>query len=106
LVEIRVEDDLGEREMIGNLEDISASGACIQLEVATREGASIEMLCANCRLRGKVRYCRASPLGYDIGVAFDERKSWNLKRFEPKHLLCIETGRREAPAPKSAKAVA
>jgi hypothetical protein len=41
--------------------------------------------------RGKVAYCRYSTLGYDVGVAFNEKGSWNRKRFAPKHLLKIPT---------------
>jgi hypothetical protein len=47
------------------------------------------MICAKCRLRGKVRYCRFAQIGYDVGIAFDQRRTWNRSRFEPKHLLEI-----------------
>ena len=87
LVKVRIEGPAGPREEIANLEDISASGACIQLEAAAMEGADVEMHCANCRLRGRVSYCRFAQTGYDVGIAFDERGSWNRQRFQPKHLL-------------------
>jgi len=87
LVTIRIQDDAGAREEIANLEDISASGACVQLEAATVAGADIEMVCAKCSLKGKVRYCRFAQTGYDVGIAFDKPGSWNLQRFRPKHLL-------------------
>src|ERR1017187_10323223 len=89
LVNVRIQDAAGAREVIANLEDISASGACIQLEAAALEGADVELICAKCRLRGKVRYCRFATLGYDVGIAFDVRRSWNRRRFAPKHLLEI-----------------
>ena len=92
LVTVRIQDAAGAREVIANLEDISASGACIQLEAAALEGADVEMICAKCRLRGKVRYCRFVTLGYDVGIAFDERRNWNRKRFALKHLLEIPAG--------------
>lgn len=98
LVKVRIEDAAGAREETANLEDISASGACIQLEAAALEGADIEMICAKCRLKGKVRYCRFAALGYDVGIAFDKQGSWNRKRFVPKHLLEVPAGRRGAPA--------
>ena len=75
------------KEFIANLEDISPSGACLQLEAALRDGADIEIVCSTCSLRGKVRYCRFVEIGYDVGVAFDEAQSWSRERFEPKHLL-------------------
>jgi hypothetical protein len=31
-------------------------------------------------------------LGYDVGIAFNRRRSWNRKRFAPKHLLEIPAG--------------
>jgi hypothetical protein len=93
LVTVRIQDAAGDREVIANLEDISASGACIQVEAATLEGADVEVICAKCRLKGKVRYCRFAQLGYEIGIAFDEPRSWNRQRFVPKHLLEIPVGK-------------
>jgi hypothetical protein len=75
------------KEFIANLEDISPSGACLQLEAALREGADIEIVCSTYSQRGKVRYCRFVEIGYDVGVAFDERQSWSRERYEPQHLL-------------------
>ena len=49
-------------------------------------------MCWKCRLRGKVRYCRFAQIGYDVGIAFDERQSWSRKEFAPKHLLVIPVG--------------
>jgi hypothetical protein len=98
LVKVRIQGAAGAREVTANLEDISASGACIQLEAAAREGSDIEMTCAKCRLKGKVKYCRFATLGYDVGIAFEERGSWNRQRFVPKHLLEIPVGKRGSPA--------
>jgi hypothetical protein len=94
LVTVRVGDAEGPRELVANLEDISPSGACVQMETAVREGADIEILCANCRLKGQVRYCRFTELGYDVGIAFAERKSWNKRRYKPEHLLETPVRRR------------
>ena len=87
LVRVRIDEAGSVREEVANLEDISPSGACVQLETATREGADIEIVCARCRLKGKVRYCRFVEIGYDVGVAFDQPRSWDRRRFTPKHLL-------------------
>jgi len=75
--------------VVANLEDISPSGACVQLEAAIREGAAIEIICSACRLKGKVRYCRFVSIGYDVGISFDERESWVRQQFEPEHLIDI-----------------
>ncbi|MBZ5620613.1 MAG: PilZ domain-containing protein [Acidobacteriia bacterium] len=76
-------------EAVANLEDISPSGACVQLEAAIREGTDIEIVCANCRLQGKVRHCRFVEIGYDVGVEFEPRRAWDRRRFEPDHLLDV-----------------
>ena len=90
LVKIQIHTD-GEphTETVANLEDISPSGACLQLEVAVRKGADIDIVCSRCRLKGKVKYCRFVETGYDVGVCFQESESWSRERFEPKHLLDV-----------------
>ena len=87
LVKVRLQDAAGTREEVANLEGISRSGACVQLEAAAAEGSDIEVICARCRLRGKVSYCRFAEIGYDVGIAFTGRERWNIRRFAPKHLL-------------------
>lgn len=87
LVRVRIEDGGGAHEEVANLEDISPSGACIQLEAAAREGADVEVFCGQCRLKGKVRYCRFVEVGYDVGVAFDRPRAWDPREYAPKHLL-------------------
>lgn len=79
-------------EAIANLEDISPSGACVHLEKAVRLGADIEIVCSTCKFKGKVRNCRYAEGGYDVGVAFDQARAWETSRFEPAHLLAVETG--------------
>jgi hypothetical protein len=93
LVQVRIEDAGIVLEGTGNLEDISPSGACIQLDAAAREGSDVEIICAQCKLRGKVRYCRFVEIGYDIGIAFEQPQSWQPERFTPRHLLQLPTRR-------------
>jgi hypothetical protein len=85
-------EDQTEQEAIANLEDISRSGACVQLDEAVRLGADIEIVCSTCRFKGKVRNCRYAGSRYDVGVAFDHPGAWDASRYEPAHLLLIETG--------------
>jgi hypothetical protein len=89
LVTVLFDADDGHHEATANLEDISPSGACVQLETAAKEGTDIEVVCASCRLKGKVRYCRFVGIGYDTGIAFDEPRSWNRKLYTPTHLLDV-----------------
>jgi hypothetical protein len=74
---------------VANLEDISPSGACLQVEEAILAGTDIEILCSRCRLRGKVKYCNFVDTGYQVGVQFSKPKSWSLRRFQPRHFLDI-----------------
>lgn len=80
-------------EAVANLEDISPSGACVQLEEAIRVGTEIEIVCSACRLKGKVRYCRFVEIGYDVGVELVPRAAWDRRRFEPDHLLDVPVKR-------------
>ena len=90
LVTIRVHrDDLPATEWVANLEDISASGACLHSETEIMEGAAIEMITPRCSFKGVVRYCRFVEIGFDIGVSFESRAVWNRDRFEPEHLLDV-----------------
>jgi hypothetical protein len=79
-------------EVVANLEDISPSGALLQLDDALGEGADVELFCSQWRVCGKVRYCRLTEIGYDAGVKFNESGAWDRKRFEPKHLLNVPVG--------------
>jgi hypothetical protein len=82
------------------LEDISPSGACVHLDAAIRLGADIEIVCATCRFKGKVRNCRYAGGAYDVGVAFDQPRAWDASRYQPAHLLPIETGLANLDAPQ------
>jgi hypothetical protein len=79
-------------EVAANLEDISPSGACLQLDEAVRQGAEIELVCCQSRMKGKVRHCRFTEIGYDVGVEFLDREIWSSDQFEPQHLLRIPIG--------------
>ena len=86
LIKIRVEGPQS-RDLTANLEDISASGACLQLEEPLPVDAPVCLLCPRCRLRGKVKYCVHNEIGYFIGVRFLAGQKWSRERYEPKHLL-------------------
>ncbi|HLY19810.1 MAG TPA: PilZ domain-containing protein [Bryobacteraceae bacterium] len=74
-------------ELIANLEDISPSGACLQLDQAVAPGVRITLRLGRRRFRGRVRYCVRNEIGYFAGVQFDRGKKWDRKLYEPKHLL-------------------
>ena len=84
-------------EAVANLEDISPSGACVQLEEAIRVGTDIEIVCSACSLKGKVRYCRFVEMGYDVGVEFEPQAAWDRQQFQPDHLLDVPVKRVKEP---------
>jgi len=71
----------------GNLEDISASGCRLLMEVPISKSTSVEIRCRDHEFRGVVRYCRSTEIGFDIGVQFAQPGAWNRQEFEPKHLF-------------------
>jgi hypothetical protein len=86
LIKVRLE-GTRPRQLTANLEDISASGACLQLEEPLPLEAAVVLLCARRRFRGTVKYCIHNEIGYFIGIRFAARQKWSRERYEPEHLL-------------------
>jgi hypothetical protein len=72
------------------LEDISASGACLQLETAVPVGAEMRWECPNHRFVGHVRYCTYREIGYFAGVEFEAGAKWSKQDYTPRHLLDLK----------------
>jgi hypothetical protein len=88
LVNIDWVDDCGPaRHTVANLEDISVSGACIQVEGPIPLRASLRIACGRGELCGVVRYCVFREIGYFIGVEFAPDSKWSPQQFKPQHLL-------------------
>jgi len=79
-----------ERRTTGVLEDISASGACLQLETAVPVGVQIEWRSPKRQFRGLVRYCAYREIGYFIGVELNSESKWSKKAYRPQHLLDLK----------------
>ena len=77
----------GENRETVVLENISASGACVQSEVPISEGLRVSLLCGQTNFEGCVRSCYLRDNGYFIGIAFDEGSKWSKGRFQPEHLV-------------------
>ena len=75
---------------IGLLEDISPSGACLQLEVEAPVGSEICWRSPKQEFRGRVRYCEYRETGYFVGVQFAAGSRWSRSSYEPQHLLDME----------------
>lgn len=72
---------------ICNLEDISATGACLHLEHFIPAETAVSLHHAKGEYKGKVKYCRSQEIGYLLGIAFDPGYRWNRFDFQPAHLV-------------------
>jgi len=88
LVNLRWKDESGrENHCVALLEDISPSGACLQLDSPMALGTSLAIEYRKVRLKGSVCYCFFQDIGYWTGIRFAPQVKWSLKRFRPRHLL-------------------
>jgi hypothetical protein len=88
MVDVEWQDRSGRtRKAAALLEDIAASGACIQFETAIPLGTELKVSCAQGVLEGVVRYCVYREIGYFVGVQFSGSSRWSRQEFEPQHLL-------------------
>lgn len=81
------------------LEDISAHGACVQVEETIPVGVAIAIsagrggsecapgcLCREVRFSGCVSYCARGECGYFVGIRFAEGTKWSSQVYQPGHL--------------------
>jgi len=88
LVDVEWKDGMGRRHSaIANLEDISLSGACLQMEEAIPLHAKVSINYPKGELQGACRYCVYREIGYFIGIQFEAGVKWSRKDFKPQHLL-------------------
>lgn len=88
LVKIEWRDKAGEEHVaVANLEDISLSGACLQMEEDVPLQSMVKITHEKGTLQGRVRYCVFKDIGYFLGVEFDPGYRWTAKQFKPMHLL-------------------
>ena len=91
MVKVSWKDALGKRRRsVGLLEDISSSGACLQLETAVPKGAEIRWACPKQEFSGHVRYCVYREIGYFVGVEFEADSRWSQRTYKPQHLLDLQ----------------
>ncbi len=75
------------RKTVANLEDISLTGACLQVDGPIPLETPLRMRHAKGDLLGIVKYCVFRDIGYFLGIEFDPGSRWTLKQFKPQHLL-------------------
>ena len=91
LVEVCWTDRAGKKlRAMALLEDISPSGACLQVESSMPLGSEIVWGSPGQRFEGRVRYCTYREIGYFVGVEFDSRSRWSKKVYRPQHLLDLK----------------
>lgn len=88
LVDARWRDKAGKsRRAVANLEDISLSGACIQLDEQIPLGTRMTITYPKGEYSGVVRYCQFREIGYFVGLQFEPGSKWSQRAFKPLHLL-------------------
>jgi hypothetical protein len=88
LVDVRWKDKAGRtRRTVANLEDISLSGACVQVDLPIPLQTTIQISYPNGELQGRVCYCIYREIGYFLGVEFEAGFRWSQRHFRPQHLL-------------------
>jgi len=88
LVDIQWKDQNGRtRRGVANLEDISLSGACLQVDRPVALGSALHITYPNGELAGRVKYCVFREIGYFLGIEFDPGSRWSQRDYRPQHLL-------------------
>jgi hypothetical protein len=88
LVDIRWKEKGGRnRSAVANLEDISLSGACLQMDIQVPLNSQVRINYPKGELTGVVRYCHFREIGYFVGVQFQSGSRWSQRSFKPLHLL-------------------
>lgn len=76
-----------QRRRIANLEDISLSGVCVQVEGAVLPGTYISVNYGDGKLVGIVKYCMFRDGGHFLGIQLEDGCRWSTKHFVPQHLV-------------------
>jgi len=88
LVDVQWKDQNGRtRRGVANLEDISLSGACLQVDRPLALGTELHITYPNGELSGKVKYCVFREIGYFLGIEFEPGSRWSQREYRPQHLL-------------------
>ena len=88
LVEVCWRSEKGRKQkQVANLEDISASGACLQIDAPIPVNTVVRIECPRGELTGTIRYCHFREIGYFLGVQFEPGCRWTQKMFRPMHML-------------------
>ncbi len=88
LVDVRWRDKSGRsRRTVANLEDISLTGVCLQVDVQVPLTTTVRISYPEGEFLGVVKYCQFKEIGYYLGIQFEDGYRWSRARFKPQHLL-------------------
>jgi len=92
LVEVQWQDRQGrQRRILANLEDISVSGVCLQMDDPIRLDTVVRIHHPKGEFQGTVRYCLYREIGYFLGVQFLPGHGWSPEDYQPQYLLDLRT---------------
>jgi len=91
IVAIRWKDESGvEQQAAAMLDDISASGVCLNLDLPLPLDTAVIIEYRKGRFEGSVCYCFFREIGYYVGVHFKPATRWSIEDYRPKHLLDLK----------------
>jgi hypothetical protein len=92
LVDVHWQDGHGQpRKVLANLEDISSSGVCLQMDTPVPLDTMLRICHNKGEFQGSVRYCLFREIGYFLGVQLAPGSQWSPQAYEPQHLLDLRT---------------
>jgi len=92
LVDVHWVDRTGRSEKaLANLEDISLSGVCLQMDSPVPLDTMLRICHPRGEFQGSVRYCFFREIGYFLGVQFEPGSNWSPQAYQPQHLLDLRT---------------
>jgi hypothetical protein len=69
------------------LEDISPSGACLEIEEPIPPDTIVTLHFTNDRCQARIKYCKSANINYLLGVQFEQGYRWSRRKYKPDHLL-------------------
>jgi hypothetical protein len=88
LVHLEWRDTCGSTQRtVANLEDISLTGACLQVDDPIPLQTTVTINHPKGDLTGLIRYCVYRDIGYFLGVEFEPDSRWSREDFSPQHLF-------------------
>ncbi len=88
LVQVRWRNPSGlEHDELAILEDISSSGACLEIEQPVPQDTVVTLEFATDKCHARVIYCNPENSKFLLGVQFEQGYRWSRRKFKPQHLI-------------------